>query len=138
MSKDVNKVVLTGRLVQDIELRYTGSGTAVTDMRIAVNRSIKKGDEWIEQTAFVSVTLWGKRAERISEACSKGSFVYVDGHLKEDTWDDKTTGKKRSRLMVESENVKAILPDTTADSGRPAAGAPAPAEPGLSDDDIPF
>jgi len=109
MAKDVNKVIVTGRLTQDVELRYIASGTAVCDVRLAVNRSIKKGDSFTEEVAYIDVTLWGKRAERIAENGGKGSTLFVEGHIKMDEWQDKESGAKRSKLKIESEAAMLIV-----------------------------
>ena len=83
-----NRVVLLGNLTRDPELRYIPSGTAVTDIGLAINdrRKGPNGD-WVEETTFVDVTLWGRTAEVASEYLSKGSSVLIEGRLKLDTWE---------------------------------------------------
>ena len=97
-----NRVVLVGNLTRDPELRYIPSGTAVTEIGLAVNdrRKGPNGD-WIEETTFVDVTLWGRTAEIASEYLSKGSSVLIEGRLKLDTWEK--DGKKNSKLRVVGE-----------------------------------
>ena len=81
-----NRVILVGNLTRDLELRYIPSGTAVTDIGLAVNDRRKNASgEWVEETTFVDVTLWGRTAEVASEYLSKGSPVLIEGRLKLDT-----------------------------------------------------
>ena len=100
----VNKVILIGNLTRDPEVRYTPKGTAVSDIALACNR-VRTGDDGnrIEEVTYVDVTLWGRQAELSGQYLSKGRPVYIEGRLKLDTWDDKTTGQKRSRLGVVGE-----------------------------------
>ena len=94
-----NRVILLGNMTRDVELRYTQGGTAVTDIGLAVNdRRKSQTGEWVDETTFVDVTLWGRTAEVASEYLSKGSPVLVEGRLKLDTWE--TEGQKRSKLRV--------------------------------------
>ncbi len=94
-----NRVILVGNLTRDIELKYTQGGTAVTDIGLAVNDRRKTATgEWIDETTFVDVTLWGRTAEVASEYLSKGSPILIEGRLKLDTWE--TDGQKRSKLRV--------------------------------------
>jgi len=108
---NVNKVILIGNLTRDPEIRYTPKGTAVTDVGLAVNR-VRTNDqgERIEDTTFVDVTLWGRQAEIAEKYLGKGRAVYIEGRLQMDTWEDKQTGQKRSRLKVVGENLQ-FLPD---------------------------
>jgi single-strand DNA-binding protein len=94
-----NRVILVGNLTRDIELKYTPGGTAVTDIGMAMNDRRKSANgEWVDETTFVDVTLWGRTAEVASEYLSKGSPILVEGRLKLDTWE--TDGQKRSKLRV--------------------------------------
>lgn len=94
-----NRVILVGNLTRDIELRYTGGGTAVTDIGLAVNDRRKTATgEWVDETTFVDVTLWGRTAEVASEYLGKGSPILVEGRLKLDTWESE--GQKKSKLRV--------------------------------------
>lgn len=100
----VNKVILIGNLTRDPEVRYTPKGTAVSDIALACNR-VRTGDDGnrIEEVTYVDVTLWGRQAELSGQYLSKGRPVYIEGRLQLDTWDDKNTGQKRSRLRVVGE-----------------------------------
>lgn len=114
---NLNKVMLIGNLTRDPELRFTPKGTAVADIAIAINRIWNnEAGQRQEETTFVDVTLWGRQAELAQQYLTKGRGIYVEGRLQMDTWDDKTTGQKRSKLKVIGENLQ-FLPD-----GRGAAG----------------
>ena len=93
-----NRVILVGNLTRDPELRYIPSGTAVTDIGLAVNDRVKRNEEWVEETTFVDITLWGRQAEVASEYLTKGSPVLIEGRLKLDQWEQE--GQKRSKLKV--------------------------------------
>lgn len=94
-----NRVILMGNMTRDVELKYTPGGTPVTDITLAVNDRRKNAQgEWIDETTFVDVTLWGRTAELAGEYLGKGSPLLVEGRLKLDTWE--TDGQKRSKLRV--------------------------------------
>ncbi len=102
-----NRVILMGNLTADVDLRYTPSNMAVTDVTIAVNEKRKSNTgEWIEETVFVDVTLWGRTAEVASEYLSKGSPLFIEGRLKLDRWE--TDGQKRSKLRVVCDRMQLI------------------------------
>src|SRR3972149_1618590 len=102
-----NRVILVGNLTREIDLKYTQSGTAVTDVGMAVNdRRKNQAGEWIDETTFIDVTLWGRTAEVASEYLSKGSQVLIEGRLKLDTWE--TEGQKRSKLRVVCERMQML------------------------------
>ena len=104
---NLNKVMLIGNVVADLELRYTPKGTAVTDIRMAVNRQWTNDQgERQEETTFVDVTLWGRQAEVAGKYLSKGRPVFIEGRLHMDTWEDKNTGQNRSRLKVVGERMQ--------------------------------
>ena len=101
-----NKVYLMGNITRDIELRYTPGGAAVCDMGLAVNRRWSANGQDQEETTFVDVTVWNKQAENCSRFLKKGSPCFIEGRLRLDTWDDRESGQKRSRLRVVAENVQ--------------------------------
>jgi single-strand DNA-binding protein len=102
-----NRVILLGNLTRDVEIKYTPSGLAVTEVGLAVSdRRKNQAGEWIEETVFVDVTLWGRQAEVASEYLSKGSPILVEGRLKLDTWE--TDGQKRSKLRVVGERMQMV------------------------------
>jgi len=112
-----NKVILMGNVTRDVQVRYIASGTAVTDLGVAVSHKSKdKSGNTREETAFVDVTLWGRTAEIAAEYLSKGSPVLIEGRLTLDQWDDKETGNKRSKLKVVGEQLQLL--------GRKGDGSP--------------
>lgn len=144
-----NKVMLLGNLTRDPEVKYTPKGSAVTDLGIAVNRTYTTdGGEKREETTFVDVTMWGRQAEIAGEYLKKGRPVFIEGRLQLDTWDDKQTGQKRSKLRVVCENFQMLGSRDGGEGGgggrgggsKPAkASKPAPAsDEDPAEDDIPF
>ena len=120
---NVNKVILMGNLTRDPELRYTPKGTAVADVGLAINRVFgTDGGERREETTFVDVTLWGRQAELAQQYLCKGRGVYIEGRLQMDTWEDKASGQKRSKLKVVAENLQ-FLPSS---GGSNQGGRPLP------------
>ena len=111
-----NKVFLLGNLTRDPEVRYTPKGSAVADLGIAVNRqyTLDTGEKR-EEVTFVDVTFWGRTAEVAGEYLKKGRSVFIEGRLQLDTWDDKQSGQKRSKLKVIGEMMQML-------GGRPGGG----------------
>jgi single-strand DNA-binding protein len=119
MAGSFNRVILMGNLTRDPELKYTPGGMAVTDIGLAVNdRRKNQQGEWVEETTFVDVTLWGRTAEIAGEYLSKGAPALIEGRLKLDTWE--SDGQKRSKLKVVGEKLQLI--GTRGQSG--GGGAP--------------
>jgi single-strand DNA-binding protein len=151
---NLNRVLLIGNLTRDPEVRYTPKGTAVTEIGLAVNRVYSGEDgEKKEETTFVDVTLWARQAEVAGQYLKKGRPVFIEGRLQLDTWDDKQTGQKRSRLRVVAENLQLLgsRQDAEGSSFTPSAprrapttsappARPEPRDPDLDaePDDIPF
>ena len=143
-----NRVVLMGNLTRDVELRHLQSGTAVADVALAINdRRKSPSGEWVEDTSFIEVTLWGRTAEVASQYLSKGSSMLVEGRLKQETWEK--DGQKRSKVKVICEKMQML--GGRGGGGGGGGGAPAsqsnqysePASAGSSSsgppvDDIPF
>ena len=149
--------MIMGNVTRDIEVRYTPKGTAVTDLGVATNRRVKQGEEWVDETTFVDVTLWGRTAELAGQYLSKGRPVFIEGRLQMDTWTDSQTGKQRSKLKVVGENMQFLGSGGGGQGGNGGGGAPQqqrqqrpqsqPAQGGspsqhmeddYDDDDIPF
>jgi len=131
----LNKVFLIGNLVRPPELRYTPSGTAVADMRLAVNRNYTtQGGEKREETCFLTVVVWGKQAETCGEYLDKGSPILVEGRLQTREWETKE-GQKRSVVEVVAERVQ-FMGRAKATAGAP--GPPDAMEQGSADDEVPF
>jgi single-strand DNA-binding protein len=150
-----NKVILLGNLTRDPEVRYTPKGSAVCDLGMAVNRAYTLDNgEKREEVTYVDVTLWARLAEIAGEYLKKGRPVFIEGRLQLDTWDDKQSGQKRSKLRVIGETMQLLgsrpssggsggSPDSGDEDRAPRARASAPppkaaaaAEP--DDDEIPF
>lgn len=97
-----NRVILLGNLTRDIELRYTPSGMAVADVGLAASEKRKsQNGDWIEDTLFVDVTLWGKTAEVASEYLSKGSPIFIEGKLKFETWEKDGTKHYKHKVIAD-------------------------------------
>ncbi len=152
-----NKVYLIGNLTRDPELRVTPKGTAICQFGLAVNRQFKdESGAMRDDTTFVDIEAWGKQGETISKYCTKGRPLFVEGRLKLDQWEDKTSGQKRSKLKVVLEGFQflgsgqrdgapggggeydqsAPSPERHAPPPRSSQSRPAPAE--NLDEDVPF
>lgn len=144
-----NKVILLGNLTRDPEVRYTPKGSAVCDLGLAVNRNYTlDSGEKREEVTFVDVVLWARLAEIAGEYLKKGRPVFIEGRLQMDSWDDKQTGQKRTKIRVVGETMQLLgsrpsgggggesqeteRPPRSAEKAAPAAKA----EP--DDDEIPF
>jgi len=105
-----NRVILVGNLTRDPEVKYTTGGTAVAEIGMAVSRQWfdQKSNERKEETTFVDVTLWGRQAEVAGEYLAKGRPVLIEGRLQLDTWEDKQSGQKRSKLRVVGEQMQML------------------------------
>ena len=101
-----NKVILMGNLTRDPELRFTQSGVAICKVGLAVNRRFKDSStgEWREEATFIDVTIFGKRGEAFEKFHKKGGTAFIEGSLRLDSWEDKNTGAKRSKLYVVADN----------------------------------
>ena len=99
-----NRVVLMGNLTANPELRYTPSGTAVADIRLAVNTVRGSGDKKQEEVLFIDCTAWAKTAETMCQYLHKGDPVLVEGRLQQDSWEDRETGQKRSKIKMVIDN----------------------------------
>ena len=101
-----NRVYLMGNLTKDPELRYTPQGTAVSNLRLAVNRKFRnKNQELKEETCFITVVVWNKQAEACNQYLHKGSACFVEGRLQSRSWED-NTGQKRNVIEVRAERVQ--------------------------------
>lgn len=117
-----NKVILAGNLTRDPELRYTPKGVAIAKIGLAINRTWKtETGETKEEVTFVDVDAFGRTAETIGQYLKKGRPILIEGRLRYDTWDDKQTNAKRSKLGVVLESFQFL------DSGRTEAGSARPA-----------
>ena len=105
---DINSCILVGRLTRDGELTYTQNGKAVLKITLAVNRSIKQGEQWADETAFFDVTCWGIMAEGLKQRIGRGSLVGVVGRLCQDRWQDKQTGQNKTKIYILAETVEVL------------------------------
>ena len=101
-----NRVILMGNLTRDPELRYIPSGTAVSDISLAVNDRVKRNEQWIDEVTFVDVTLWARDAEIANEYLSKGSPVLIEGKLRQERWEK--DGQKHSKIKVVCDKLKLV------------------------------
>ena len=117
---DLNRVFLAGRLTEDPDLRYLPSSTAVCKMRVANNRKYKTrdGDER-DENLFINVTAWAKSAEFCSEYMRKGTPVLVEGELRMNEWEDKTTGQKRTAIEINALRIQSLEWAQRGDSNSP-------------------
>lgn len=104
--EDINSLTIIGRLTSDAELQYTNSGAAVTKGSIAVNRSRKDGDQWVEEVSFFSFEIWGRRGESLNQYLSKGTRISISGSLKQDRWEKE--GQKHSRVYIHCEKIQLL------------------------------
>lgn len=147
-------VVLVGNLTRDPEIRYLQKGTAICQVTVAVNRRWKNdAGEDQEEVSFIDVDCWGRTAENVAQYLKKGASMLVDGRLRQDSWEDKETGQKRSKLKVVAQSVQFLggkREDGGGEGGGAGGGAPASTRsfrqrPSTSDpevlpqdDDVPF
>jgi single-strand DNA-binding protein len=146
---NINRVVLTGNLTRDPELRALPSGTSVCNLRVACNTRRKDGNEWVDKPNYFDVTVWGAQGENCATYLSKGRPVAIDGRLEWREWQDKE-GNKRQSVDIVADSVQ-FLGSREGGEGNGSRVAPqsdvpadtadfqaAPAGAGTADDDIPF
>jgi single-strand DNA-binding protein len=143
---NINRVVITGNLTRDPELRSTPGGTAVCSLRVAVNSRRKEGDQWVDKPNYFDVTVWGAQGENCSQYLAKGRPVAVDGRLNWREWEAQD-GSKRQSVDIIADSVQFLgspqggqmnggaresdVPADTSDFDRVGVASG-------SDDDIPF
>ncbi len=153
-ASSINRVIVTGNLTRDPELRTTGGGTSVCSLRVAVNSRRKSADgNWEDKPNYFDVTVWGAQGENCSQYLSKGRPVAIDGRLDWREWEDKETGQKRQAVQIIADTVQFLGSREGGDSGgqnggrfTPQTDVPAdtsdfdsaPAGAKTGDDDIPF
>jgi single-strand DNA-binding protein len=133
MSKDINSVVLVGRLTRDADLKTVGN-TSLLEFSIASNYRTKKGDEWTDQVNFFECDIWGKGAEALAKHMVKGKKIAVKGELRQERWEQE--GQKRNRVKILCEEIELLSQVEAAQEGQQASsGQDASLGP---KDDIPF
>ena len=141
---DVNHTILIGRLTRDAELKYTSGGMAVCKFSLAVGKRRKHGDEWVEETSFFDIVLWGKSGEALNKYLVKGKQVAIEGELHQNRWEQ--DGQSRSKVEINANNVQLLGPKDEQHAPKAAPSRPseqkAPDETDATPpdflDDIPF
>ena len=123
---DINHVTLVGRLTRDVgaderSFAYLPSGQARANVSIAVNRSRKNGEQWVDETSFFDVVIWGKTAENLKPYLTKGKQIAVDGYLKQDRWEK--DGKTSSRVVIHANSVQLMGSSKSDDNSETNGGA---------------
>ena len=119
--QDLNSVTIIGRLTRDLDDKLyavSSNGTARAKISIAVNRSVKKDNQWIDEASFFDVTIWGKTAENLRPYLRKGTQIGVEGYLKQDRWQVKQSGQTRSSVGITAISVQLL--GGKKDGGQPA------------------
>jgi single-strand DNA-binding protein len=119
---DINHVVLVGRLTRNAELKYTNSGAAVSKFSIAINQRRKKDDQWVDESHFFDIVLWGKTAESLNQYLVKGKQIGVEGQLRQNRWEQE--GQARSKVEIHALNV--MLLGSGSGGGRQGGGTAGP------------
>lgn len=132
MASNINVVVLAGRLTRDPELKHLPNGTAVAEMGLAVNRSRKVEEEWVEEVSFFDLSFYGRSGENAARKLQKGDAVSVKGSLRQRTWEAED-GTKREKVSVNVESMEGEGFFRPASENSEPVGAVA-----ASQDDIPF
>lgn len=131
---NLNQVNLMGNLTRDPELRVTPKGTAICQFSLAINRKWKdESQQEREEVTYVDCEAWGKSGENISKYCTKGRPLFVNGRLKLDQWEDKTTHEKRSKMKVVVEQFQFL--GSQQSDGQRASSTPKPAAASAPTDD---
>jgi single-strand DNA-binding protein len=125
-----NNVVVVGNLTRDPDTKTTAGGMAITELSLAINDRVKKGDDYVEEVSYFDVTVFGRTAEVSAEYLNKGSKVLIHGRLKQDRWENED-GEKRQKVKIIANNVQFMDPKNT-------ATAPASQEQSKSGKDLPF
>jgi single-strand DNA-binding protein len=130
MAKSINQVIIMGRLTRDPEVRTTSTGKTITSFSLAVDRG---GQD--DQADFFDVTAWEKLGELVSQYLSKGRRCLVQGRLRQDSWDDKETGKKRSKIEVVATDVT-FLDGPSGDNAGPSTSSSSNSNSSKKSDDV--
>lgn len=104
---DINNATLIGRLTRDEELKYTPGGMAIGTVSLAINRRVKKGQEWVDEANYFDVVIFGKQAESLQKFLTKGKQIGVSGFLKQERWTDQS-GQNRSRVTIVANDIQLL------------------------------
>ena len=105
---DLNRVTVIGHLTRDEELKYTPGGMAIGNFSLALNRRVKKGQEWVDEANYFDVAIFGKQAESLKRFLTKGKQIAVDGFLKQERWNDQQTGQTRSAVKIIANDIQLL------------------------------
>lgn len=108
MAEDLNSVDLIGRLTRDAELKYSNSGSAITNLSLAVNSTKKQGDQWVEEVSFFDLVVFGRRGEALTQYLIKGTQIAIDGSLKQERWKDSKTQDNRSKIIIKVKSIQLL------------------------------
>lgn len=133
---ELNVVHILGNLTRDPETRHLASGTSVTTFSLACNRRYTVNGEKREEVLFIDVTAWAKTGEFVQKYMQKGSSCLVHGYLKQEIWDDKQTGAKRSKIVLVADRVGFGVPSRKEGEGG-AAPTRSEARPAGQQGDLP-
>lgn len=126
MPLNLNRVTVAGNLTRDPETKFLANSQAVASFGLAINRRWKDRDgQAKDETTFVDIEAWGRTAELCGQYLAKGRNVYIEGRLKLESWDDKATGAKRSKLKIVADSVQFINGNSENGESAPAITAPA-------------
>ena len=136
----MNLAIISGNITRDPELRYTATGTGVAEINVAVNEKWKDKNtgELKEEVSFIGVKVFGKQAETIAQYFKKGSPIMVQGKLKQESWEEKDTGKKRSKTVLVMERFEFMERGGGKSEPRQSAPSSTPAASPVEEDDVPF
>ena len=140
MPADINAVTLVGRLVRPAELKYTQSGAPVCNFSLAVNKTRKQGDQYVDEASFFDITLWGRQGEAVVKYLEKGKQVAIQGELTQDRWQQ--DGQNRSKVKVIARTLQLLGGKTSGEQGggpsQNGSGQSQGGGPEEFEDDIPF
>ena len=135
---NTNSIVIVGTLTREVELKHIPSGTALAELSIAHNRRFKKGDEWVEDTDYYDIKLWGRQAESLANTAGKGDPVIIQGRLEMEKWEDKQSGTMRSRLKIVANSVQRLTWPEEANTIPEQARKTRVEQGETADDELPF
>ncbi len=121
---DMNNVVLVGRLTKDSELKYTTSGTVMGFFSLAVNRSVKKNEKWVDEASYIDCVIFGKTAETMSKFLVKGQQACIQGELRQNRWEQDGQAKSKIDIIVNQVQLLGKKPDGASNASESFSGIP--------------
>lgn len=110
MARDTNNVNVIGRLVRDVEVKYSSGGVAIGKLSIANNDSVKKDNKWQDEVSFFDVVVFGNQAVNAEKFLKKGSQVAIEGRIKQQRWIDQATQQNRSKIEILANGIQFLSP----------------------------